>query len=161
MAIKFVEMIVAQPPTHIKVSSVQEPCAKKLKSCKPYKKTFKVLASIDEKLKIKSLMFFVFYFLWIARFQSWTTMNLLQASCTEFTLPGANVNGAILCVAKRANFHTGTAFSKVGMGKNRFSCSNYQKSFANFEWIFGYFKKLLKEGYLEIRLRSISKISMN
>ena len=62
MTIKFVEMIVAQPPTHIKVSSVQEPCAKKLKSCKPYKKTFKVLASIDEKLKIKSLMFLVSFF---------------------------------------------------------------------------------------------------
>ena len=49
MAIKFVEMIVAQPPTHIKVSSVQEPCAKcfmvhtytcqNLKSCKPDEKT--------------------------------------------------------------------------------------------------------------------------
>ena len=70
MAIKFVEMVVAQPPTHIKVSSVQEPCAKclrfkyqNLKSCKPHEKTkqkHQNTISIDEKWKIKSLML-IFY----------------------------------------------------------------------------------------------------
>ena len=39
MAIKFVEMIVAQPPTHIKVSSVQEPCAKSWNLANHIKKT--------------------------------------------------------------------------------------------------------------------------
>ena len=73
MAIKFVEMIVAQPPTHIKVSSVQEPCAKCFAvhiskfeilqtTWKKQNKKHQNVRSIDEKLKTKSLMFFVSFF---------------------------------------------------------------------------------------------------
>ena len=54
-------------------------------------------------------------------------MHLVQASCTEFTLPGANLNGAILCVAKRANFYTSTTFGKLGWAKTGFPVVTIKK----------------------------------
>ena len=46
--------------------------------------------SIDEKLKTKGLMLFVLFFHVISKisnFNMWTAKHLVQASCTELTLP--------------------------------------------------------------------------
>ena len=83
-----------------KVNSVQEACAKGfvvhklefviLQTKWKNKKRLQNIKSIDQKLKTKSLMFFVLFFHVICKISNvnmWTAKHLVQASCTELTLP--------------------------------------------------------------------------
>ena len=84
----------------VKVNSVQETCAKcfavhilKFEILQPTwnnkTKNIKSARFIDEKLKTKSLMFFITFFhviCKISNFIMWTAKHLAQVSCTELTL---------------------------------------------------------------------------